>query len=85
MSEQDKKRQRIYDLLKAETKPKIIIGVFLCIPLSLDLYPVNYAALGFLENKINSIPHVNIGFLQTAIEEEWIVWVGLGFMAYQPL
>ena len=42
MSEQEKKRQRIYDLLNAETKEKIseIIGVSLCPPSAQNLTPL---------------------------------------------
>ena len=54
MSEQEKKQQRIYDSLNAETKPKkisSIIGVSLWSPSSLDLDPLDYAIWSILENK----------------------------------
>ena len=45
MCEQEKKQQKIYDLLDAKTKPKNseIIGVSLCLPSSPDLNPHDYA------------------------------------------
>ena len=36
-----------------------------------DLYPLDYAIWGILENKTNASSHLNIGSLTTAIEEEW--------------
>ena len=74
MSEQEKKQQRIYDLLNAKTKPKRIseiIGVSLRPPWSLNLNPLDYATCGILEDKTNAISHPNIGWLKTAFEEEW--------------
>ena len=74
MSGQEKKQQRIYDLLNAKTEPKnisVIIGVSLWPPLSLDLNPLDYAIRAFLENKTNAISHPNISSLKTANEEEW--------------
>ena len=78
MSEQEKNRQRIYDLLNAETKPKKkkkkdsrIIGVSLWLSSILDLNSLDCAPWGVLENKTNAISHPNIGSLKTAIEEEW--------------
>ena len=69
MCEQEKKRQKIYDLLNAETKPKriseIIIGVSLWLPSSPDLNPLDYAIWGVLENRINATSHPNIGSLRT--------------------
>ena len=70
VSEQEKKRQRIYDLFNTKTKTKKIskiIGVSLW-PLS-SPDPLDYAKWGILENKTTL--HSNIGLLQTAIEEEW--------------
>ena len=58
MSEQGKKQQRIYDLLKAETKSKKFP----------NYNPQLYAICGDLENKTNATSHPNIG---SAIEEEW--------------
>ena len=66
MSEQEKERQRIYDLLKSESKPKYseIIGI----P---DLNSLDYSIWGVLENKTNATSHPNIGSFKTNIEEEW--------------
>ena len=64
MSEQEKKRQRTYDLLNAETKP-------LWPPSNSDHNPLDYAIWGILENKTNATFHPNFGSLKTAIEEEW--------------
>ena len=69
MREQEKKRQRIYDLLNTETKPKKI-GVSLWPPSSPDLKPYD-VLWSILENKTNTTSHPNIGSLKTAIEEEW--------------
>ena len=74
MSEQEKKRPGIYDLLIAETKPKRIseiIGVSLWLPSKPKLYPLDYVIWGVLENKTNRTSHPNIGSLKTATEEEW--------------
>ena len=52
MAMQERKRQRIYDLLYAESNPKNIpekIGVSLWPPYSLDLNPLKYT----VENKTN--------------------------------
>ena len=38
--------------------------------LSLDLYPLDYAIWGILENKKNATSHPNIGSLETTIEEK---------------
>ena len=57
MSEQEKKLQRIYDLLNAESNPKQIseiIGVSLLPPSSPDLNPLDYALWGVLKNKTNA-------------------------------
>ena len=73
MSEQEKKWQRIYDLLNAETKPKNIseiIGISLW-PLSCpEVNPFDYSIWGVLENRINVTSHRNIGSLKTSIEEK---------------
>ena len=72
MSEREKKRQRTYDLLNAETKPKKypeIIGVSLWLLSSPDLNPLDYAIWGVLENKPNATFHWNIGLLKTVIVE----------------
>ena len=39
--------------------------------LSPDLNPLDYVILGVLENKTNATSHPNIGFIITAINEEW--------------
>ena len=73
-SDQEKKRQRIYDLLNAETIPRNIfeiIGVYLGLPSSPDLSPVDYIIWVVLKNRTNATSHSNIGMLDTAIEEEW--------------
>ena len=72
MSEQEKKRQRIYYLLNTDTKPKKIIRVSLRPPSSPDLKPhrLNYTIL-FFTKKSNAASDPNIGSLKTAIEEEW--------------
>ena len=66
-----KKRQRIYDLLNAETE---IIGVSLWPPSSLDVKPLDYDIRVVLENKTNAIFHLIVGSLKTTIEEEENVW-----------
>ena len=76
MSEQQKKQQRIYDFLNAETKPKNYRNnlTFLWSPSSPDLNPFDCAIWGILEEekkKTNATSHANIGSLKTAIEEEW--------------
>ena len=74
MNEQEKKRQRIYDLLNAETKPNKIskaIGVSLWSSSSPDLKPFDYASCDILENKTNATSNLNIGLLITVIEEKW--------------
>ena len=75
MSEQEKKWQRIYDLLNAETKQKKknseIIGVSLWLLSNPNLNPLDYTIWGILENKMNATSHPNIGLLITLIEEEW--------------
>ena len=69
MSEQETKRQRIYDLLKAKIISEII-GVSLWPPSTLDLNPLDYAIWGVLKNKTNGTSHQSISSLKTAIEEE---------------
>ena len=67
MSEQEKKWERIYDLLDTKTKPQKIseiIGVSLWLPSSPDFNPLDYAIWSILENKTNATSHPNI-------EEEW--------------
>ena len=51
MREQEKKRQRIYNLLNAKTKPKFseIIGVSVWPSSSPDLNPLDFAIWGVLE------------------------------------
>ena len=75
MSEQEKKRQRIYDLLNAETEQKKknskIINFSLWPPSNPDPAPLDYAIWSLLENKTNAFSHPNIGLLKTVIEEEW--------------
>ena len=74
MGEEEKKQQRIYNLLYTKTKPQKnskIIGVSLWLSSSLDHNSFDYAILGISENKINATSHPNIGSLKTAIEEEW--------------
>ena len=74
ISEQDRKRQRIYDFLNAETKLQSfseIIGIPLWPSSNPDLNPLDYAIWGVLENKTNATSHPNIGSPKTAIEEEW--------------
>ena len=73
MSKQEKKQRRLYDLLKAEIKPKYFRNnwSFLWPLSSSDLNPLDYALRGFLENKTNAISHPNIGSPKTAIEEGW--------------
>ena len=73
MSNQEKKRQKIYDLLYAETKPiniSEIIGEPLWPPSSQDLNELDYAIWGVLENKTNATSHLNIGMLKITIEEK---------------
>ena len=74
MNEQEKKRQKIYDLLNTETKWKKkkfeIIGVSFWPPSSLDLNHLDYVVWGVLENKANPSSHPNIGSLKTVIEKE---------------
>ena len=73
MSEQVKKRQRIYDLLNAKTKAKKIskiIWVSLWPTSSPDHNLLDYDIWDILENK-NATFHPNIGSLKTAIEKEW--------------
>ena len=66
MSEQEKKQQRIYELLNAKTKlqklPEII-EVSLWPPSSPGFNPLDYTIRSILENKKNAISHPNIGLL----------------------
>ena len=74
MSEQEKKQQRIYDLLNTKTKPKKIskiIGFSLWPPSNPDLNPLHYTKWSIFENKTNVTSHPNIGLFKTAIVEEW--------------
>ena len=75
MSEQEKKRQRIYDLLNAEIKLiKIseITGVSLWPPSNPNLKPFDYAIQSVLGNKTNATSHPNFCSLKTATEVgEW--------------
>ena len=74
MSVQEKKQQRIYDLLKTKTNLKKffeITGVSLWLSSSPDLNHLDYTLWGILENKTNATSHPNIGSLKIAIEEEW--------------
>ena len=74
MNEQEKKRQKIYDLLNTEIKTKKhskIIGVLLWSPSNPDIYPLNDGIWGVLENNTNATYHLNIGLLKTTIEGEW--------------
>ena len=62
------------NFLYAEIKQKKlskIIGVPLWPPSSPDHNLPDYTIWGVLENKTNETSHPNIGFLKTAIEEEW--------------
>ena len=63
MSEQEKKRQRIYDLLNTEAKPQKfskIIGASLLPPSSPDLNPFDYTIWYFLENKTKETSYPNV-------------------------
>ena len=73
MSEKENKRQRIYDLLYAETKPYIfeIIGVSLWPQSSLILNSLDYVIWVIIENKVNATSLLNNGSLKTTIEKEW--------------
>ena len=73
MSEQEKKRKRIYHLLHGKTKLKNseLVGISLSPPSSPDLNPLDYAICGVLENKTNSTCHRNIDSLKTATENKW--------------
>ena len=72
MNEKEKKRQRIYDLLNAETKQKKsrIIGVSSWTESNPDFKLHDYTMRGVLKNKTNATSHPNIGSLKTAIEQE---------------
>ena len=68
MSEQEKKLQRIYELLNAETNPKNFKNNWFHYGLH---QAFDYATWGILENKTNTTSHPNIGLLKTAVEEEY--------------
>ena len=74
ISEQERKRQRIYDLLNAEPKPKKknseITGDSLWLSSSPDHNPLDYGIWGVLENKSNASSLLNIGSHKTAIKKE---------------
>ena len=70
MGEQEKKGQRIYDLLNAETKPKNPKYFSLSLQSNPELNPVHYATCAVLEIKTNAIFHPNIGSLKTSIGKE---------------
>ena len=55
----------------SQKKISQIIGISLWTLSSTHLNPLNYTIWGVLGNKINATSHPNIGFLKTAIEEEW--------------
>ena len=65
------KKSMIYLTLKRSKQISEIIRVSLWPPSSPNLYPLDYAKWGVLENKTNATLHQNIGSLKTAIEEEW--------------
>ena len=70
-SEPKKKRQRIYDLLNAKTKPKKNsekIEVSLWSLSTLDHNTLDYAILDVLKNKTNATSHQNNVLLNTAIK-----------------
>ena len=74
MSKQEKKRQRVNVLLKAETKLKKNSKITepSSWPLSsTDLNPHNYTKCYVLESKTNASSNLNFGSLKSAIEEEW--------------
>ena len=74
MNEQKKKRQRIYDLLHAETKPNKFpkyLEFLYGLHQAQTLTPLITLYGGVLENKTNATSHLNIGSFKTAIEEEW--------------
>ena len=69
MSDQEKKQQRIYDLINAETKLKKIPEFLYSLHSALNLI-LDCSIWGVLENKTNATFHPNIASLQIAIEEE---------------
>ena len=74
MSQQEKKQQRIYDLLNVKTKRNTIseiTGVYLWRPSNPDLNLLNYAISGILENQTYATTHPNIDLLKTVMEEKW--------------
>ena len=69
MSEQEKKRKKIYDLLYTEPKRKQLQDNFLWLPSNTDITPaIDYVVWIVLENKTNATSLPNIRLL---IEEEW--------------
>ena len=73
MSEQEKKRQRVY-LLNAEIKPKLKFPnnqSFFVVLIKPRPEPHHYSTWGASENKTNATSHPIIGLLKTAIQEEW--------------
>ena len=72
MSEQEKKRRRINDILNAEIMPKTICdingGFFSAYIKPRPLPFLRY--IGRFENKTNATSHQNVGLFMTAIEEE---------------
>ena len=71
MSEQVKKRQRIYDLFNAETKPKKIFLFGLHQTQTFNP-PLDYAIWGVLENKTNATSHLYIGSLRSLLRRDGI-------------
>ena len=69
MHEQEKKRQRIYELLSAENKPKKL-SEKIRVSLWPNPKPFDYVIWGVLENKTNVTSHPKIGLLKSTIEEE---------------
>ena len=74
MSEQERKQQRICDLLNAETEKNNFRNnwsFFLWPPSSAELNIPDYDRGSVLENKTHATSHSNIGSLKTASGEEW--------------
>ena len=70
MSKQEKKQQRIYDLLNAWNNSEIF-GVSLWPPSSPNINRFDYVIWGVLENKTNTTSLQIIGLLKTVFGEEW--------------
>ena len=73
MNEKEKKWPIIYDLLNAEIERKTIeiVGVYIRLPSSLNLNPLDYTILGVFEKKQKkpkATYHRNIDSLKTATE-----------------